>query len=59
MTAVAAERPEEAHEVLRKLVAEICAGDYRDPLRQRLTRNTAFLEACAYLQLREVLEQDA
>lgn len=51
--------PEEPSELaaLRKLLAEIAAGDYRDRLGHRLVRNTAYLEALALLQLREGLER--
>jgi hypothetical protein len=44
---------------LRRLVAEIAAGDYRDGLRHRLVRNTAYIEATALLDLRDTLERPA
>ena len=40
---------------LRGLVAEIAVGDYRDPLKQRLTLNTAYIEAAALLELTDSL----
>jgi len=40
---------------LRVLVAEIAVGDYLDPLRQRLTLNTAYIEAVALLALTDSL----
>ena len=40
---------------LRGLVAEIAVGDYQDPLRQRLTLNTAYIEAAALLELTDTL----
>lgn len=40
---------------LRRLVAEIAAGEYRDPLGQRLTLNTAYMEAATLLELRDLL----
>ena len=42
-------------EALRRLVAEIAFGSYRDPLGHRLTMNTAYLEAVALLDLSDTL----
>lgn len=43
---------------LRRLVAEIAVGDYRDRLGQTLTLNTAYLKAVATLELNDLLERD-
>lgn len=43
---------------LRRLVAEISVGDYRDPLGHALTLNTAYLKAVATLELNDLLERD-
>jgi hypothetical protein len=42
---------------LRKLVAEIAAGDYRAQPGMRLTNNTAYLEAVALLETLDILER--
>ena len=43
-------------DALRRLIAEIAVGDYRDPLHQRLTFNTAYIEGAALLQLNDTLD---
>jgi hypothetical protein len=49
--------PDEPQELtaLRRLLAEIAAGDYRDRTGHALVRNTAYLEAVTLLNLRESL----
>jgi hypothetical protein len=39
----------------RRLVEQIAAGDYRDPLKQRLTQHPAYLDAVAVLELNDLL----
>ena len=45
---------------LRRLLAEIAVGDYRDALRHRLVMNTAYIDAVTILELSDLLgaEQD-
>ena len=40
---------------LRRLLAEIAVGDYRDGLGHPLTRNTAYIQAVAMLELVDLL----
>ena len=47
----------EAVELLRRLVAEIAADDYRAKIGSPLTNNTAYLAAVAFLELRDLLER--
>jgi hypothetical protein len=56
---VKTERREEPadRQTLRKLVAEIAAGDYQDPKGHHLVQNTAYLEAVALLDLQDHLER--
>lgn len=54
---MAAEQTMRAEDVLLKLVAEIAANEYSDREGHRLTRNTAYLEATAFLQLQDALER--
>jgi hypothetical protein len=48
-----------ATDLLRALVAEIALGDYRGSQGHRLTNNTGYLAALAYLNLSDVLERHA
>lgn len=43
---------------LRRLVAEIGAGDYRDRIGHPLRNNTAYLGALALVQVADLLERD-
>jgi hypothetical protein len=43
---------------LRRLLAEIAVGDYRDRLGQRLTINTAYLEAVTFLELADIFRAE-
>jgi hypothetical protein len=45
-------------DLLRRLVAEIAAGDFRDKLGHRLTMNTAYLEAAAVLEIQDVIDAE-
>jgi len=40
---------------LRRLLAEIAAGDYRDGLKRRLSKQPAYTEALAALELTEIV----
>jgi len=51
--------PPDLERPLRALLAEIAIGHYRDQLGQRLTLNTAYLEAWAALELIDTLEHRA
>jgi hypothetical protein len=55
---LAREAHDGATDVLRRLVAEIALTDYRDCLGQRLTLNTAYLEAAAVLEISDVIEAE-
>lgn len=49
-------KPPAELDALRALVAEIAAGDYRDPKGHQLVLNTAYLEAIALLELTDYLQ---